>query len=87
MSSPYVAAHLTGTVTHVKNYVAWAFDNAQLPIYLYVDDRLVASVNKMQPLVWNARNFSAGPHTVVAKIHNSAGVEGSSTPLTIWVVK
>lgn len=87
MSSPSIAANLTGTVTHVKNYVAWAVDYGDLPVYLYVDGQLVYSVRKMQLLVWNTRNFSAGPHTLVAKAYNSAGVMGSSTPLTITVIK
>lgn len=83
----HTPSELTGTVTHVKNYVAWAVDYGELPVDLYVDGKLVYSVRKMQLLVWNTRNFSAGPHTLVAKAYNSAGVMGSSTPLTITVIK
>jgi hypothetical protein len=83
----HTPSELTGTVTHVKNYVAWAVDYGELPVDLYVDGKLVYSVRKMQLLVWNTRSLSAGPHTLVAKASNSAGVVGSSTPLTITVIK
>src|SRR5262245_54277675 len=32
----YIPPVLTGTVTHVKNYVAWAVDYGNLPVNLYV---------------------------------------------------
>jgi hypothetical protein len=80
---------LTGTVTHVKNYVGWAVSNGdpKTAIYLYVDGRRVDLARSTQLLVWSTTNFSAGSHTLEAMAHNSAGVEGWSTPLIITVVK
>jgi hypothetical protein len=80
---------LTGTVTHVNNYVGWsvAGGNPKGRIYLYVDNILVSSARTGKLLVWSTTKFSAGPHTLEAMARNSDGVEGWSTPLTITVIK
>lgn len=80
---------LTGTVTHLKNYVGWGVGggDSSETINLYVDGKRVDSARWGHLLLWNTRNLLAGPHTLVATTHDSAGVEGSSTPLTITVVK
>jgi len=87
MGSPSIASQLTGTVTNTKNIIGWAIDYGDLPLNLYVDGALVYSQRRVRLITWNVSNLSAGPHTLVATAENSAGVMGSSTPLTIMVVK
>ncbi len=85
----WMGSAATGTVTHGRNYVGWGVGGGDpsAPITLYVDGKRVDSASLNQLLLWNTRKLSAGRHTLVATTYNSAGVQGSSTPLTLIVVK
>ena len=83
-------APVTGTVTHVKNYIGWSLAGSLQErgvIYLYVDGEKATKTRMGRLLVWSTRRLSAGPHTLEAMTHDTFGVEGWSAPLSITVVK